>query len=293
MKVCLACEQRFDSTGWRCPQCGQMPQLYEGHWSFAPDLAKTNDGFSTEYFAQLTQLEAANFWFRSRNRLVIWVLQSYFPDSRSLLEIGCGTGYVLSGIQQRFPEKTLYGSEIFNEGLAFAAQRLPGVTLLQMDARQIPFEQEFDVVGAFDVLEHIEEDETVLSQMFQATKSGGGILLTVPQHRFLWSLVDEQAFHKRRYTQQELVKKVERAGFIILRVTSFVSLLLPVMMLSRMKRQIMRTDFNPVEEYEIGKVLNEILEKILTVEQGAIASGISFPAGGSLLVIAKRNGSGA
>lgn len=288
MKICLACQQHFDTVDWCCPHCGHRPQLQDKYLSFSPELAQSNEGFSAEYFTQLIQLEAANFWFRSRNRLLIWALQSYFPQASSLLEIGCGTGFVLSGIQEACPDLTLFGSEIFSKGLAFAEQRLPGVTLFQMDARCIPFEQEFDIIGAFDVLEHIEDDEIVLSEMFKATKPGGGIILTVPQHRFLWSLVDEQAFHKRRYERRELVEKVERAGFIIIRITSFVSLLLPLMLLSRLKRQVMQAHFNPVEEYEIGTVLNTILEKALGVERIAIKRKISFPVGGSLLVVARR-----
>src|ERR1041384_8013479 len=119
------------------------------------------------------------------------------------MEIGCGTGYVLSGIRQAFPDLRLSGSEIFSVGLTFAAERLPGIQLYQMDARQIPFREEFDVVGAFDVLEHVTEDEEVLSQMYQATRKGGGILLTVPHHPFLWSSLDVHARHVRRYQTRE------------------------------------------------------------------------------------------
>ena len=39
-------------------------------------------------------------------------------------------------------------------------------------------------IGAFDVLEHIQEDTAVLPQLFQATRPGGGIMLTVPQHPY-------------------------------------------------------------------------------------------------------------
>ena len=51
---------------------------------------------------------------------------------------------------------------------------MPEARFFQMDARNIPFENEFDVIGVFDVLEHIEEDEIVFSQIFRAVKSGGG-----------------------------------------------------------------------------------------------------------------------
>jgi 2-polyprenyl-3-methyl-5-hydroxy-6-metoxy-1,4-benzoquinol methylase len=42
-----------------------------------------------------------------------------------------------------------------------------------MDARNIPFAEEFDIIGAFDVLEHIEQDTDVLAKMYQATQNGG------------------------------------------------------------------------------------------------------------------------
>jgi SAM-dependent methyltransferase len=219
---------------------------------------------------------------------VIWGLRHHFVNARSFLEVGCGTGFVLSGIQREFPKLKLAGSEVFSDGLTFAGQRLPGVELFQMDARRIPFENEFDVIGAFDVLEHIEEDETVLLQMFQATKPGGGVILTVPQHPFLWSVVDDYSFHKRRYTRKELVNKLRRAGFKIVRVTSFVSLVLPFMMLSRFKSQRSRDNFDPLAELEIGHYLNLTLERIMAVERGLIEGGVSFPVGGSLLAIANR-----
>jgi SAM-dependent methyltransferase len=289
MKICLSCGQRFATEGWRCPSCNKYPEVVSGFLLFAPNFAAGNDGFGARYFEKLFKVEAWNFWFRSRNKLLIWALRKYFPQAESFFEIGCGTGYVLSGIQSKFPDLRLYGSDIFSNGLSFAEQRLSDVSLFQMDARRIPFEMEFNVIGAFDVLEHIDEDDVVLQQMFQATKFGGGIILTVPQHRFLWSVVDEYSFHKRRYTRKELMKKVKNAGFQIVCVTSFVSFLLPLMLLSRMKRQLSSDKFDPLAELEIGRIKNAVLENILTLERVFIKCGFSFPAGGSLLMIAKRN----
>jgi len=257
--------------------------------SFAPNLFGADEYFNPEAFERLFKVEKTNFWFRSRNKLLLWALETYFPHAKSFFEIGCGTGYVLSGIRRKFPGLRLCGSDIFSNELLFAKQRLSDVSLFQMDARQISFEKEFDVVGAFDVLEHINEDFIVLQQMFQATEPGGGIILTVPQHPFLWSIVDEHAFHKRRYTRKELVEKVKNAGFQIVHVTSFVSFLLPLMLISRVKREKSRKEFNPSAETRIGGIANAILGNILTVERACIKHGFSFPVGGSLLMIAKRN----
>src|SRR5215203_1763502 len=213
MKLCTSCGGGFESLSWQCPHCSRMPEVIDGRFAFAPELARESEGFEADYFARLAEQEAGNFWFRSRNRLLIWALERYFPNAKSFLEIGCGTGFVMSGLRKAFPNLVLSGSEVFSEGLGFAAARLPGVELFQMDARRIPFREEFDLIGAFDVIEHIKQDEEVLAQMFQSTRKGGGILITVPHHQFLWSPVDEFARHVRRYETRELRDKVERAGF--------------------------------------------------------------------------------
>jgi SAM-dependent methyltransferase len=258
---------------------------------FTEDPPLADSGFKPEYFAKLATFEEGNFWFRARNRLIQWALGNYFRDARSFFEVGCGTGFVLKGVRETLPQIRLAGSEIFGDGLVFARARLPGVELYQMDARQIPFEREFDVIGAFDVLEHIDEDDAALRQMFTATRPGGGLLVTVPQHRFLWSATDEHSMHRRRYSRVELRRKVKQAGFSIERITSFVSLLLPFMMYARMKRDRSH-DFQLWKEFEISRPFNAILGSILAVERALVETGISFPAGGSLLLIARRPATG-
>ena len=289
MKLCSECGEPVESHGRQCPSCLHVTAKLDGHWAFAPALAEKNEGFEAGYFPRLAQLESGNFWFRSRNQLVIWSLQRYFPKAKSFMEIGCGTGYVLSGIQKALPELLLSGSEIFSAGLSFATQRLPAAELFQMDARRIPFRDEFDVIGAFDVLEHIREDEEVLAQMYQATRKGGGILITVPHHPFLWSASDDFARHTRRYTTRELREKVRNAGFDVSRITSFVSLLLPLLVVSRFKQRLSKQEFDPSSEFNINSSVNTTLEKILATERALIRAGLSFPAGGSLLLVARRN----
>lgn len=174
MKICLQCHHHFNQTNWNCPACGYIPPYVEEYLTFAPELAAKSEGFEVEFFPQLAKLEAKNFWFKSRNRLIIYAIKQYFPQAHTFLEIGCGTGFVLQGIEKNLPHLTCSGSEIFTAGLNFATERLCKTTLFQMDARQIPFAEEFDIIGAFDVLEHIEQDEEVLKQMYCATQNGGG-----------------------------------------------------------------------------------------------------------------------
>ena len=130
----------------------------------------------------------------------------------NFLEVGCGTGFVISGIAKAFPYLELEASEYFEDGLVFARQRLPQCRFRQLDATAMAEQDAYDCIGSFDVIEHIDADETVLSNFHRALRPGGFLLLTVPQHPWLWSSADEYAHHVRRYTAQELRRKVLHAG---------------------------------------------------------------------------------
>ena len=283
MKVCLACAARFESGGWRCPECGHAPASNGFVRFMSEDLLA---GMPEESFDQLPAQEEGSFWFRSRNQLIDWALREYFPDARSFFELGCGTGVVLQALHARRPALALAGGEPFAAGLEVARSRVPDIPLYQLDGRQLPFDEEFDVAGAFDVLEHIEEDEAVLRQLRQAIRPGGGLLVSVPQHPWLWSPIDEYSHHHRRYTSAELVRRVDAAGFRVLRKTSFVSLLLPAVALSRWRGRGRECD--PAREFRLPGLVQRAFGAAMTAERRLIGAGVSFPAGSSLLVIARR-----
>ena len=234
----------------------------------------------------LAEREAGHWWFRSRNRILLWVLKKYVGSFENFLEVGCGTGFVLSAIRNSYPTAELHGSEYFEEGLTHARRRVPSANFSKLDARKMKDDERFDCIGAFDVIEHINEDELVLSKMSRALKQGGALLVTVPQHRWLWSAADEYACHVRRYTRSELVRKVTRSGLTVEYMTSFVSLLVPIMWLSRLRPN--NLNYDPMDEFQIPNWLNRLLEMILTFELGLLKIGIRLPFGGSLLLQARK-----
>lgn len=291
MKLCLACQKSYAADAWECPACGQSPARCDGFLAFAPELASQNDGFDPELFARYARVEAGNFWFVARNALLRWVLRRHFTGPDNILEIGCGTGFVLANTRALYPGARLSGSDIFTGGLGFAAQRVPSATLFQMDALHIPFRDEFDLVCAFDVIEHIDDDRTALKQIYLACKPGGGVAITVPQHPSLWSRMDEYAHHKRRYVRADLLEKMRAAGFEVSYVTSFVSLMLPAMWLSRLMQRNAPPDPEGMDEgMKISPLLNTLFGMVMAVERVLLRMGLTFPAGGSLLVIARRAG---
>lgn len=290
MKKCFSCGEVYSGSNSDCPSCGAHPEIREGIPMYAPALAQEGGGFRAEYFADLFKLEDGHFWFSARNRLINWALAKYCPGFHSFIEIGCGTGYVLSGVAGAFPGAQLHGSEIFVAALRYAAARQPTIAFMQMDARNIPFDEEFDAIGAFDVLEHIEQDKQVLVQMHRALKATGIIVLTVPQHPWLWSSVDSHSFHVRRYSNHEIQAKVRAAGFTITYSTSFITTLLPVMLFARLaKKREGKNGFDATAELKIPPRLNRIFRFILKCEFWMIRAGINFPVGGSRLVVARKS----
>ena len=243
-------------------------------------------GYDPGHFAQLFALEDRSFWFRGRSDLINWALDRHFPRAGSLLEVGCGNGYVLDRIHRIHPRWQLVGAELLDEGLDIARRRLsPDVELQRLDAVDMPYSEAFDVVGVFDVIEHIGPDSEALAGIYRALRPGGGVIVTVPQHRWLWSGADAAACHVRRYTRRELRAKLTETGFDVERILSFVSLLLPAMVAARCVR---RKSGDIEAELDLSAGLNHALYGIMRLEAGLIRAGINFPAGGSLLAIARK-----
>jgi SAM-dependent methyltransferase len=288
MKICLTCRKSYKSQDWTCPHCGKSTEGKEGFYSFINDNRKALESFDALSFPKLFRLEKDHFWFQHRSRLILNTIERFFPNISEVNEIGCGTGLILSEIDKRFPGLHLSGSDLFLEGLNFAQERVKKGAFYQMDACNMPFKEEFDLILALDIIEHIDEDTKALENMYRSIKPGGGIILTVPQHRWLWSVQDEKSFHKRRYSRHELVDKVHACGFQVIHTTSFVSLLLPLMVLSRLLGQFIthkQQAYDLARELKISPVINRILRMICHAEEFMINNKISLPAGGSLLCV--------
>lgn len=284
MKICYRCSHRFDEAGWSCPNCGAEPPLLDSFPSFGADVAQEGPGFDEAFFDNLVQVEERSFWFEARNQLILDLVRKHAPGAHTMIDVGCGTGIVLQALRAH-TTLCLTGAEPFLRGLHWARQRAPGVDLIQSDVRSLPYEEAFDVVGAFDVLEHIAEDEQALAVISRILRPSGILIATVPQHRWLWSHADVVARHFRRYTRGELRSKLVEAGFQSISMTAFVSLLLPAMVAVRYT-----TRRKAQAELSLPTALNAVLSNVMRLERTLIHRGIRFPFGGSLIVVARKMG---
>ena len=163
------------------------------------------------------------------------------------------------------------------------------VSFLQLDARDIKNKNSYELIGAFDVIEHIDEEDEVLKEIYNSLKKGGSFIFSVPQHKFLWSIYDDLGFHKRRYTRKYLKQKLREHNFEITHLSSFNSLLLPLMYISRFLNKFKKKEnFDVMDELKINDFLNNILKKVLYFETFLYDRGLDFHFGGSLIGIAKK-----
>ena len=271
-----------------------LPVTIDGIACYAPEIAHAEDGYPTEAFALTDHVASSSFWVRSRNRLFLAFFRKYLRSTErpDVLEIGCGTGNFIGELSQDTRYR-ITGSEVYLAGLRYARMRRPDLHFIQMDAQRIPFESEFDAVGAFDVIEHIDDDVTALANIRKALKPGGVAFISVPQYRFMWSELDELVHHKRRYSKTELCDKVEAAGFKVSFCTSFVCILFPLMLCKRLISRVRKPSAGGIHRSKLERhvslpsTLNIVFDGLMRIDEILIRSGISLPFGGTLVVVAR------
>jgi SAM-dependent methyltransferase len=268
-------------------------KIIEGIKCFSPEVANAYADYPDSGFDLTDKNASSSFWVSSRNRLFKSFVQSNMsPTGKTkFLEIGCGTGDFIQQIVQN-ENLEITGSEIYLKGLLFAKKNLPNVDFIQFDVTQGIIGDKFDIIVAFDVLEHIENDMAALLNINKMLSNQGCLIITVPQHMFLWSNLDEIVKHKRRYSRRELVTKLQGNGFNISYVTSFLFALFPLMLISRLlDKEQDKTQSEEValeKRVTFPKALNWVFDLFMRIDEVLIRCGISLPFGGTLVVVARK-----
>lgn len=163
------------------------------------------------------ELEKSHWFFAGRRNIISLLIEGYVQqDGLSILDVGCGTGATMSLLRGY---GNVIGIDVSREAIKFCRQR-SHTALCQADACCIPFpESSFDFLTALDLIEHLEDDLVGLREFSRVLKENGCLLLSVPAFMFLWSDVDVFSRHYRRYTTNDLKRKMEEAGFVILKLS--------------------------------------------------------------------------
>jgi 2-polyprenyl-3-methyl-5-hydroxy-6-metoxy-1,4-benzoquinol methylase len=254
--------------------------------------AKNRSKYNPDAFNTLSQYEHDHFWFRSRNLIISSVvdrLVSEFRQGYNVLEVGCGTGFVLKQLEATCKLGHVFGLEMHQEGVAIAKSRV-ACPVLQGDIHSFRTDKRFAMIGLFDVIEHIEDDVSVLMRCTGLLDTiGGCIVITVPASQRLWSARDIAVGHYRRYTKRSLLATLGKAGLEVSYLTHFMSVLLPAMFLRRVVNR--REHADTIDTYEVDLAVsplsNWLAFAILKPEVLWVSKGHRLPFGTSLLAVAR------
>jgi SAM-dependent methyltransferase len=264
--------------------------VYDGIPSFG-SLATGEDSYDRVDFEFVFEMQQQHFWHVSRREILYTLLQQSYHNELSnivMIEIGCGCGGVLQFLHSK--GINVEGGDTFLEGLQLCAKHT-NVPLYQLDAQRTPFaDDQYDVVGLFDVIEHIDDDQAALREMYRICKPGGRIILTVPAHKWFWSYSDRIRCHKRRYSKKELYYKLRQASFVVERLSFFMlSLFLPLSLYRRLRNIRAQTahTLSSLTETQTIPLINEVLLSILRQEKWLIKH-TALPMGTSLVAVARK-----
>jgi SAM-dependent methyltransferase len=241
------------------------------------------DGNSTCF-----QLEDNSFWFEHRNRAISHLVFSYHSDGL-FLDVGGGNGFVSSFLAGKNIAAVLIEPGI--QGCLNAKSRgMEYVINSSLEDLNIELGS-IHSIGAFDVVEHIENDAQFLRKCFEVLKDKGNLFITIPAFNSLWSNDDIFAGHYRRYNLKGIKKKLSDAGFTVKYSSYLFSyLFLPVFFIRRIPylftdRKIISTN----NEHGGGKgFVNSIFKVFSYFEFALLKRGFTIPFGTSCILVARK-----
>ncbi|MEW5833256.1 MAG: class I SAM-dependent methyltransferase [Campylobacterota bacterium] len=255
---------------------------------FDNNIIEEHRDYNAQGLDNLYQAEEYHFWFIARKEFIFSQIKNIIEMTSNIIEIGAGTGNVSRYLQSHGCQNLCVG-ELHLNGLKYAKSY--GIeTCYQFDLLKSPFQEEFDGVCMFDVLEHIENNTLALQNVHTMLKSNGKIILTVPAHMWLWNRDDAIAGHKTRYTKKRLNKILEEAGFEIIISRYFFIFIVPLLWLRRLlnrdhHKQVIKEEYT--QKISINPIINTILLFITRIEN-KLNNFLPNMFGGSLLIIARK-----
>lgn len=232
-------------------------------------------------FDQMAELDQRHWWYRARRQVLASLIgRLSLPPKAKLLEIGCGTGHNLSMLGGFGHVDAL---ELDDEARDLAEKRL-GRKIMRAPLPELSEvkDRHYDLIGAFDVIEHIADDRAAIGSIAAKLKPGGKFVMTVPAHQWMWSAHDTVNHHQRRYSKRGLKRLIEDSPLTLERVGFFNSLLFPAAVAERMAAKLRHKDSGDLDLPPAP--LNATLRGIFAFERHLVGR-IPLPIGLSLFAI--------
>jgi SAM-dependent methyltransferase len=234
-------------------------------------------------YREMAELDQHHWWYRGRREVLAELIRRMVipPRNAHILEIGCGTGHNLAMLGQFGQVDAL---ELDDEARAIAEKRL-GRKVMRAPLPELAGVRDsaYDLIGALDVIEHIEDDRAALEAIAAKLKPGGKFVMTVPAHQWMWSAHDVVNHHKRRYSKRSLRRLIEGSPLRLDKLGYFNSLLFPLAVGDRLASKLRGKDDADVKLPSAP--LNKALEKVFAAERHLVGR-LPLPPGLSLFAVA-------
>ena len=240
---------------------------------------------NADEYPKMRLAEAHYWWFVSRRRLAIALLDRFAPDAKAVaLDVGPGTGALLYELQKRSWAAGLDYSPL---AVQFCQER--NLTNLMVgNAEAIPVQaQMLDAIVSLDTLEHVADHASAVEGIASALKPGGVLVLNVPAFRWLWGPHDVALMHHRRYTTREVRQLLEAHGLKVEKLSYSVFLLFPIVILIRLFDKF-RWGPAKVSLPKVSGPSNRFLVKLRMEARWILAR--SLPWGSSVVAVARKQG---
>ncbi|MBS1710425.1 MAG: methyltransferase domain-containing protein [Armatimonadetes bacterium] len=234
-------------------------------------------------YRKMRDLEDHYWWFVSRRELALSLLDHHVGDQPLILDVGCGTGAVLTELGRR---GTAVGVDLSHDALSFSKSR--GLALLvYANAEQLPFaDATFDAVVSLDTIEHVPGHEAAAAEVFRVLKPGGVFVMNVPAFAWLWGPHDIALMHQRRYTRAMVRGLLADSGFTILKLSYSVFLLFPAVVARRLAEK-MQGGEPKVKLPRFSPFWNRLLLAVMRLE-AALFRRMDLPWGSSVVCVAQK-----
>ena len=239
-------------------------------------------------FSAFADVEDRHWWFLARREIVFGVAERVLPAGSSVLDLGCGTGFVLARLQERY---RAYGLDLSPIALELCRKRgLSQVSLGSTEDLSALGASRFQGVFLLDVVEHLDDDTGALRRVAGVLDPGGAVIVTVPAFMFLWSRHDEINEHRRRYTRATLADLLHRGGFQLEQISYFNSYLFPLAAAGRVVGRLFGKHASGGLSVP-PRPLNALLRRIFLSERSRLLRSKGrdeFPFGLSLIAVGRR-----
>lgn len=226
-------------------------------------------------------VDPGNWWFLGKRALMQRMLNRCGKDLH-ILDAGCGLGEDIP-LLSRFGQVTAIDAKA--EAVAAVRERYPQVRAFHSALEDWTPDRQYDMVAAFDILEHIPDDRKAMQVISDCLRPGGFLVGTVPAFRQLWSRHDERLGHHRRYTRRELARLLTGWDIRLLSYWNF-TLFPPLLALRTLQRR-MHSELG-IRWKKTNPLLNTLLAALLRAEAALTVKNASPPFGVSLAFIAQK-----